>query len=329
MVDRLLKDIEMRLAGRLSDADREAAMQCIMVSLKNYDVSEKQTDLVVRHEDTNERLMRRFAACLRLDGKSEGTIKQYVWTLRSLSDTIGSPFTEMGVYEIRYYLGTMKERGCKNQTIANQRANLSAFFGWMMQEEIIAKNPCDKIRPVKVEKVVRQSFSPVEIDKLRMACKKHRDRAIMEVALSSGLRCEELTNLTLADIDMTSKKIFVRCGKGGKDRVCYMSDIACEHLGTYLSARKQASTTVFCNPNGQKLTPHAIEQMFKGLGKKAGVENVHPHRFRRTFATNMFKRGMDILTISQLMGHSNIETTKRYIVIDCDQVQSEYKKYSA
>ncbi len=329
MKDKLLRDIEIKLSLQFDKDTRDKIMQSVISSLNDYDVTERATDLVVRSDDINARLIKRYIACMRIDGMSDGTIKQYIYSLSKLGGMIGKPFTEMSAYDIRFYLGEVKARGCKNSTVENQRANISAFFQWMYKEEVIERNPCEKIRAVKIEKEIRLPFTAVEIDNLRMACKRPVDRAIIETMLSSGIRCEEMCNLKISDVDFDRKTIRIRRGKGGKDRIVYISDVAAAHIRTYLEKRKETCDYLFASRTGGNYTKRGVQDLVKRIGEKAGVENVHPHRFRRTFATEARRRGMDIHTISKLMGHSNIATTERYIYTADDQLQAEYRKYSA
>lgn len=330
MKEKLLKDIEIKLSMKFSADDREKIMQCVISSLRNYEVSEMQTDLCVRYDDINERLLKRYVACLRIDGKSEKTIRQYVYTLSKFAEAAEKPFTEIKPDEIRYYLGTVKQRGCTNRYIENERSYISAFYNWMLNEEIIEKNPCVKIKPIKLEDQIKLPFTPVEIDKLRNTCNRERDRAIIELFLSSGIRCEELCNLKLTDIDIAKKTVHVRNGKGGKDRVTFMSDVAAEHISKYLSNRNLESDYIFGNrKTGGPVTTDSIRKRAVKMGATAGIENVHPHRFRRTFATDLYRRGMDIYSIGKLMGHSNIATTKGYISTADDQLQADYTRFSA
>ena len=329
MKDKLLSDIELQLSLQFDTETREKVMQCIISSLKDYDVSERVTDLVVRHEDINERILKRYVACLRIDGMAESTIKGYVYTLKHLESMIGKPYQEMSAYDVRYFLGDIKARGCKNSHAENQRSYIAAFFKWMYTEELIERNPCEKIRPIKVEKEIRLPFTAVDMDKLRTACRKPKERAIIETLISSGIRCEEMCSLKINDVDLEKLTLRVRHGKGGKDRVVYISDVAAAHIKDYLSRRKEETDVLFVSRTGGRYTTNGILVMVTRLGKRAGVEKVHPHRFRRTFATEFRHRGMDIHTISKLMGHSNIDTTERYIYTADDQLQADYRKYSA
>ena len=327
MKERLIRDIEIKLSEMYPEIDMDRVMTCVISCLGEYDVSEKSTQLAERSQDINDRILRRYSACLALDGRSEKTIKQYMWTCRKLGEN--KTFTDMTTNDIRLFLGQLKLNGAKNSYVENQRAYITAFFKWMQSEDLIEKNPCDKVRTIKCEKVRRLPFNDVEIDKLRSVCKMPKRRAIIEVLLSSGVRCEELTNLDIGDVDMRNRTLLVRHGKGGKDRIVYISEVAAEHLERYLSTRKDSSVELFRTQQGERYSCSGIQDMMRRLGKAAGISNVHPHRFRRTFATNLYKRGMDVHEIQRLMGHSNIQTTLGYICTDDAQLRAAYERYAA
>ena len=328
MKERLIRDIEIKLSEMYPEIDMDRVMTCVISCLGEYDVSEKSTQLAERPQDINDRILRRYSACLALDGKSQGTIKQYLYSLRKLSQ--GKPFTDMTTNDIRLFLGQTKVDGASNRYIENQRAYISARFQWMVAEDIIEKNPCAKIKPIKCEKIRRLPFSEVQIDRLRSACDTLKKRAMIEVLLSSGVRCEELVNLDIEDVDIRNRTLIVRDGKGGKDRVTYISELAAEHLEAYLNTRKDSHPELFQNRYGNRYeTTGAIRGLVNAIASDAGVKNAHPHRFRRTFATNLYRRGMDIHEIQRLMGHSNIQTTLEYIYTDDAQLRAAYQKYAA
>lgn len=327
MKDKLIRDIEIKLSEMCPEIDMDRVMTCVISCLGDYEISEKSTQLVERSQDVNDRILKRYSACLTLDGRSEKTIKQYMWTCRKLGEN--KTFTDMTTNDIRLFLGQLKLNGAKNSHVENQRAYITAFFKWMQSEDLIEKNPCDKVRTIKCEKVRRLPFNDVEIDKLRSVCKTPKRRAIIEVLLSSGVRCEELTNLDIGDVDMRNRTLLVRNGKGGKDRIVYISEVAAEHLERYLSTRKDSSVELFRTQKGGRYACSGIQDMMRRLGKAAVVSNVHPHRFRRTFATNLYKRGMDVHEIQRLMGHSNIQTTLGYICTDDAQLRAAYERFAA
>lgn len=323
---KLIQSLERRLLGKFNRNDIVFISDSLTKILSDYDVTEKCTDVVV-YDGINERLIKQYMACLYVDGKSEKTAYQYRRACEKLSEALGKPFPETTVYDIRFYLACEKERGLSNRSIENLRANLSAFFQWMFKEDLIKKNPCMNINPIKYEDVVRKPFSDVEIDRLRMACKNKKERAIIELLLSSGIRVSELTDLRIADINRNDRSVHVRCGKGGKGRVTYTTNVAFRHLEEYWLARKDEGDMAFYNGHHEPLNSGGVRYILNQLGKRAKVDNVHPHRFRRTFATKMASRGMDVQSIQVLLGHSNISTTMEYVYISDAKISASYERH--
>ena len=324
----LVRDLEARLTGKLTAGQISEASEALIQALADYDVEERCTD-IVQYEDINGKLIRQYCACLFVDGKSEKTAYQYRRTCEKLAEAAGKPFTEMTVYDIRYFLGCEKKRGVSNRTLENTRANISAFFQWMQKEDIIAKNPCLNINPVKYDDVIRKPFTEIEIDQLRTACQNLKERAIIECLLSTGIRVSEMTDLRISDINQTSLSVHVRCGKGGKGRMTYATALAMRHINMYLINRSEDGDMIFYNAKHEPLKAGGVRHILNELGQRAGVENVHPHRFRRTFATKLVNRGMDIQEIMRLMGHSNINTTMTYVYQDDTKISTSYKTHIA
>lgn len=295
-------------------------------ALADYEVVRRSTE-VIPYDNENERILKRYFACLMIDGKSQKTIVAYRRSIADMLSVVQKNLKEIGTYDIRYYLAVKKENGVSNRTLENYRANMSAFFQWMASEEIIHKNPCERIKPIKYVDEVKEAFSPTEIDRLRFACKTVKQRAIIEVLLSSGLRVEELVSLELRDVNLETLAVHVRNGKGGKDRITYINDVATMHLKKYLGSRSEDGPFVFYSRNHQQYDTGGIRKLVRTLGEQAVVENVHPHRFRRTFATGLANRGMSIQEIQRLLGHSNVNTTLEYVCVDDSKVKSSYRQY--
>ena len=325
--EELIGRVKARIGNVLDPKQAAAVIEVLVAELADYEVTVRETALAV-YDDANDRILKRYCACLRIDGKSEGTIYQYRRTCRKLAETIPKQYSEMGVYDIRYFLAKQKENGVSNSTLETTRANLSAFFQWMTQEEIALKNPCMNIKPIKCTKEIRKPFSDVEIDALRGACRNKKERAIVEVLLASGLRVAELCALDLKDVEMERKIVHVLHGKGDKERTAYLTGIAVKHLQAYLLDRKTLSAPVFTNRLGERITDEGIRFILHSIGKRAGVDDVHPHRFRRTFATGLAARGMDVQNVQKLLGHSNINTTMVYVHTDDSAVAMSYSKYA-
>lgn len=326
--ERITDAIVMEAFDFMPSEQVEAFKNRVVMILGKYEITEQCTDLII-YDDANERLLKRYVGCLRIDGKSEKTIYQYIRSCRALAKTIGKKFTEMGVYDIRMFLAMEKERGIKNTTLENTRANLSAFFQWLTLEEEIPKNPCMKVKPIKCAKEVKLPFSDIEIDTLRSACKTPKERALIEFLLASGVRVSELAQMNVEDVNFQEMRVHVRHGKGNKERITYISPVAKKHVADYLESRKQDHESLFCSKRGGRLTTSGIQHILKQLEARSGVANVHPHRFRRTFATKLAARGMDVQEIKTLLGHSDINTTMKYVYVNDVNIKTSYSKYSA
>ena len=324
----LINSIEVSLATILDHDTHELVTRKILRILSDYDVAKRCTDIAI-YDDTNDRMIKTYCACLLVDGKSEKTIYGYRRALKSFSVFIGKNFTDVGVYDIRYYLACEKDRGISNRTVENTRARLSAFFQWMTAENMIPKNPCMNIKPIKYADEVRKPFSPVELDMLRSSCRNLKERAIIEVFVTSGLRVSELCGLDVTDIDFASLTVHVRHGKGDKERITYINDVAKVHLQKYLLSRPDQLEAMFCNKNHVRIRCGGVRHILKELEKRSGVSNVHPHRFRRTFATGLAARGMPLQEIQRLMGHNNINTTLEYVYTDDKKIQASYRQFIA
>ena len=326
--EQLIKKVSESLVEVLSKEQIEKVSEELIRSLKEYDVTKSETQ-IVPYSGENEAILKRFCACLMVEGKSEKTIAQYRRTAVKLFKTAQRNYTEMGVYDIRMFLALEKQRGISNRTLENQRANLSSFFQWMTKEEIIQKNPCMNITPIKYADKVRTPFSTLEIAALKEACTKSKDRAIVELLLSSGLRVSEMTNIKLCDLDFNTLSIHVTKGKGNKERTVYMSELARKYLIKYIESRNVQGEYLFYNLKKNPLNAGGVRYILNELAKKAHVTNVHPHRFRRTLASDLAKRGMSIQDIKKILGHSDINTTMEYVYTSDEQAHASYLRFSA
>lgn len=323
-----IREIEAQL-GQILDSDSfEPTINAITRALNGYEITKPTTE-ITPYISVNESLLKMYCGCLLVGGKSEKTIAQYKRTIEKFAEFANKTFLDVGVYDIRLFLAMEKQRGVSNRTLENTRANLSAFFQWLQREEHIGKNPCMNIQPIKYTDKVRLPFSTVEIDSLRFACRNAKERAIVEVLLSAGIRVSELASLQVSDVNFHNMSIHVRKGKGAKERTVYINDLARTHLQAYLMERGTLDNNLFTNIKKEPLNPGGVRHILKTLGDRAKVENVHPHRFRRTFATGLASRGMDIQEIQKLLGHTNINTTLEYVFTSDEKAHASYLKYIA
>lgn len=324
----IIRSVETELLNSLQPEQMCLVSHVLTKVLGDYEITERCTSLEV-YDDSNEKILKMYTACMLVDGKSDGTVKMYVYQCRRLAQVIGKPYTEMNAYDIRFFLAKEMERGMKDQTRENERAVFSAFFQWMANEELIKKNPIATIKPIKCHQEIKKAFTDVEIDAIRSACKNLKERALVEFLLSTGVRVNEASNMRVQDINKETLAVHVVHGKGNKERITYTTAVAMKHLLAYVHSRTEKGEQLFYNKNHQPLENGGIRKILKSIEDRAGVADVHPHRFRRTFATNLARRGMQLQDIKELMGHSNVNTTMTYISVDDSKVHTSYNTYIA
>ena len=236
------------------------------------------------------------------------------------------------MYHVRNWLAAEKNRGIKDSTLEGNRQVLSSYFGWLFREGLIERNPMCNIGAIKVPKVEKETYSEVEMSKLMAACRTLREKAIISFLASTGCRVSEMVELNRDQVDLKNQEVVVH-GKGNKERIVYFDSVTANLLERYLNRRKDKEDALFI---GQQFTKNKPERLQAGgvrwllnkIGKKAGVKHVHPHKFRRTLATEMARHGMPIQTVSRLLGHEKIETTMEYVMLKKEDLKSDYRRYA-
>lgn len=300
----------------------------IVSIIGKYDIQEKKNE-IVETKTSNAKLFKTYVACLRLEGKSEKTIAQYLRTNRQFSDFINKSFLNVDSFDVRMFLVTLKARGCSNRTMDTQKAYISAFFKWLAKERYIEFNPVDSINKIKFSDKERLPFNDIEIDIMRRAITKKKLRAIFEMLLHTGARASELCNFNLEDIDLENRVAYIINGKGGKNRKVYFNQLTAKYLKEYFEIREDDNPAAFISGRGERFTPDGLRAALRRLSDKCGVKNVHPHRFRRTLATTLAERGMPLNEIMVILGHANLNTTRIYIATSDRRVSNSYERCCA
>ena len=295
--------------------------------LSDYDVAPKCTALATVDTES-EMLLKKFLATKRVEGRSAKTIERYRYIISRYYRTADVSFKDTDVYALRLYLAKLEMEGCKDSTINGIRAVFCSFFGWLYNEGFIDKNPTANLGVIKCKKVVRKPYSNTELELIKRSCENPRDRAIVEFLLSTGCRISEVTKLNVSDINFVTQECTV-LGKGNKERVVFLSDVCILHLRRYLDTRNTDSDILFVGKGNVRLMNGGVRAMLKRIEKDSGVENIHPHRFRRTLATALIDRGMAIQDVAAILGHSNINTTTTYIYTNKENVKSTYRKLAS
>lgn len=268
-----------------------------------------------------------FLDAKRIEGRSVKTIGRYSYILERMIREIGIPISKITVHHLRSYLMTLKKSGLQDSSLEGVRSVMSSFFGWLWKENLIQSNPCGNLGTIKVQKKIRRPYSATDIEKLKKGCTNQRDRAVICFLLSTGARISEVCALDMSDVNFGQLECTV-LGKGNKERTVYIDEVTAMELQNYLLTRKDSSLALFAGKGTKRMTSHGMRKMLTELSKRTGVENVHPHRFRRTLATNLIDHGMPIQEVAYILGHEKIDTTMKYIYIDQTNVKHSYQRYS-
>lgn len=322
----ILQKVTQVLIGKAENDVIEMVHDVLVIELNAYELTERCTDVAVR-DDTADWVLNKYISVKRIEGKSERTLRRYKEQDMALLNFLGKPLDKITTDDIRFYLSIKRQRDkLKNSTLDGMRRCYASFFSWLVAEQIISHNPCATISQIKSTKIVRKPFSPVEIDRIRMACDNKRDIALVDFLCSTGCRVSEVVGIDIADIDFSRKECIV-LGKGDKQRTVYLTDVAADNLMNYINSRTDFNEALFVG-KGKRLEKSGIEALVKRLGKKAGVENAHPHRYRRTLATNLLDRGMNMQDVATILGHADLKTTQVYCYISQENVKSAYRKFA-
>ncbi|GBD35108.1 Tyrosine recombinase XerC [bacterium HR36] len=245
--------------------------------------------------------------------------------------------TELTTRQVRAFLAWLHQQGYSRSTIARRLAALRAWFRFLCRQEALTENPADGVRGPRREQKIPTFLTESDTARLLQAVPSttrlaSRDRAILEVLYSAGLRVSELVNLSLEDIDLEGGTILVR-GKGKKERLAVLGRAARRALRDWLEERVQLlarlrreSAAVFLNKNGTRLTTRGVRDLMRKYCLRANLPGrVTPHTLRHTFATHLLDRGADIRAVQELLGHASLATTQIYTHVTTRRLQDKYR----
>ncbi|MBR7085005.1 MAG: tyrosine-type recombinase/integrase [Oscillospiraceae bacterium] len=279
-------------------------------------------------EISNEDYLKMFLDAKKIEGCSERTIEYYQKTIEHLIGTVSTPVRKITTEEMREYLAEyQKINNCSNVTVDNIRRNISSFFSWLEEEDYILKSPMKRIHKIKTKTVVKSVISDEIIEKLRDHCTEIRDLAMIDLLYSTGMRVGELVRLNRDDINLENRECIVY-GKGDKERRVYFDAKAKVHLKEYLDSRKDDNPALFVTLNSphKRLKISGVEIRIRELGRGVSAERIHPHKFRRTMATRAIDKGMPIEQVQKILGHSQIDTTMQYAMVNQTNVKNSHQK---
>lgn len=279
----------------------------------------------------NEEYINMFLAAKQIEGCSERTIKYYRVTVEHMIKQIPLEIRKITTDDIRSYLAEYQQiNSCSKGTVDNVRRNLSSFFSWLEEEDYILKSPMRRIHKIKTKQPVKEIISDEMIERLRDHCKCSRDLAMIDLLYSTGIRVGELVGLNISDVNFEERECVVY-GKGDKERRVYFDAKAKLHLQDYLRNRTDNNPALFVTLDApyDRLKISGVEIRVRELGRKLNIAKIYPHKFRRTMATRAIDKGMPIEQVQKILGHSQIDTTMQYAIVNQNNVKSSHRKYIA
>ena len=325
----LVKEICQLMNRHLSPEQNRILENTLNQVFTNHNLPEASPELTLETSQSNCNLINMFIASKKIEGCSENTLKYYQNTLTKMAAFISKDICRIETNDLRLYLSSYQSRqNCSKITLDNIRRIMSSFFAWLEDEDYIIKSPVRRIHKVKTTQIVKETLSDEHLEQLRDQCSHPRDLAIIDLLISTGIRVGELVKLNRCDIDFEERECVV-LGKGDKERKVYFDAKTKVHLMQYLDTRCDTNPALFVGLNApwNRLSIAGVEKFLANLGAKSKVRHVHPHKFRRTMATMAIEKGMPIEQVQKLLGHTKIDTTLHYALVNQMNVKLAHRKF--
>lgn len=285
----------------------------------------------------------RFVEHLRVErNASEHTVRAYRTDLQQFADHLSragvSEPTRISTRHVRAYLAGLGQSGLSARSMNRKLAAVRTFLKYLVRQGVLSQNPAASLRNPREQRSLPSVLSEEETEQLLEDTAGSdwfavRDRAMLELFYSSGLRVSELCGLDLTDIDLENGVVLVR-GKGKKERLAPLGGAAIEAIRAWLSVRAQVARdghwdkeALFLNRYGRRISQRSVARMVQKRAKRAGVQKrLSPHTLRHSFATHLLDRGADIRAVQELLGHELLSTTQVYTHITGRRIREVYDR---
>lgn len=258
---------------------------------------------------------------------SSETIRSYRIALNQFYAFCKKDYDCVKATDLRAWLAELEEKGLKPRSIHLKLAAVKSFYHYCMEENIIKKNPTLSVHTPKIDDSLPRYLTKRELTMLQELTRTNlRDRAVVETLYVTGVRVSELLNIKLEDIKWETRQIWIRKGKGNKERFVLFSHECSERLKLYLNHRAPQSEYLFCNHRGGRLSRGFIEKQFNEFSEDLGFKVV-PHMMRHTFAAHLAEKNMPQSYIQELLGHVNINSTRIYTRLMEHARKKQYDRY--
>lgn len=319
----------------------------VFIILGHYEITEKETRLVVFDNGDSE-IVSRFFLAKAIQGCTPRTAETYGAIIKYFLNGVRKHIVDITTDDIRVYLAKKKVSQASDSYLATIHRTLSSFFSWCATEEIIEKNPMLRVEKVRIRKKTEDPLTEEQLESLRYAARTKREKALVEFLYSTGCRISEAISLNRDDVNFETCEIDV-LGKGRKWRKVYLTQRAKFALQDYLNSRTDKSPALFGydfsmvpdhlmesniafknvtlkNGLDGRMTVSNAELILRKIGKRCGLK-IHPHLLRKTVATIALQKGMPIDQVRQMLGHETIATTTIYAQTRKEEVKSAHEKF--
>lgn len=321
---RLSNDLRAMFTTIHPEADEMKLNVRIEEVLSNYENRRKQ--IVEIEKDIAEK-SKLFIDAKRLEGLSNNTLIDYKMELKLFERYFNKAAVQITTVDIREFLG--QDKGWNVSTIEKKLSLLRTFFGWLVKEEILLRDPTAKIKSPKIPKRIPKGMSVEELEIVRDSCKTLRQRALMEVFYSTATRLSELANMKIKDINWQTMSARV-IGKGNKEGIVYFSSKAIYHLRKYLGSRDDNCEYLFVTQRKphRKMSNRAIQDEVNRISNYSNLDKkITCHRFRHSFAGLSMEAGIELADLQYLMRHSNPSTTLVYANVSEERGRQAFKRF--
>lgn len=330
MKNEIINTVIGQMSKTLDSIQLKKLRETLACTLSNYNITQSEPG-ADKSIIENTKLLESFLSAKKIEGCSDKTIKYYQATIQNLLNHLQISVRSITTSDLRIYLSEYQEQKHSSKvTIDNMRRIFSSFFAWLEDEDYIIKSPVRRIHRVRTDTLIKETISDETLELLRDSCTEIRDLALIDLLASTGMRVGELVKMNISDINFQERQCIV-FGKGNKEREVYFNARTKIHLQQYIQQRTDTNPALFVSLSAPhtRLTISGIEVRLRNLGKHINQHKIHPHKFRRTLATQAIDKGMPIEQVQRLLGHVKIDTTLHYAMVNQSNVKMAHRKYLA